>query len=119
MRDFKKYDIWHKSHNFAMKVYCETKLFPKDETYGLRSQLRRAATSIPTNIVEGAGRDGDKQFARFVDIAMASACECEYLLILIQELNYISDKNYRDLEKKVVEIKKMLATLYKRLKLDS
>jgi len=119
MRDYKKYDIWHKSHKFALEVYRHTSSFPKDEIYGLRSQLRRAAASIPTNIVEGAGRFGDKEFARFIDIAIASACESEYLLLLTKELKYIDQTYFQKLESMVVEIKKMLAILYKRLKIDS
>lgn len=119
MRDFKKYDIWHKSHKFTMEVYKYTSSFPKDEIYGLRSQLRRAASSIPTNIVEGAGRQGDKQFARFIDIATASACESEYLLILTRELCYLSKEHFERLEKKITEIKKMLVIFHKCLKIDS
>ena len=113
MRDFKNYDIWHKSHNFVMDVYKYTTSFPKDEIYGLRSQLRRAASSIPTNIAEGTGRQGDKQFARFVDIASASAAESEYLLILTHELKYLCNDHFEKLEKKIIEIKKMLTILYK------
>lgn len=119
MRDFKKYDIWNKSHNFVLEVYRFSSGFPKDEIYGLRSQLRRAASSVATNIAEGAGRQGDKQFAHFIDIAFASACESEYLMILTRDLKYLSDTQYNKLSKMLIEIKRMLATFYKRLKFDS
>ena len=115
MRNFRNYEVWHKSHEFALEIFKNTKDFPKDEVYGLRSQIRRAAYSIPTNIAEGCGRNGDKQFARFIDIAFASASESEYLLILTNDLNYIPDDEYVKLIKKVFEIKKMLGTFYKRL----
>ena len=113
MRNFRNYEVWKKSHIFALEIYEFTKDFPKDEIYGLRSQLRRAAYSIPTNIAEGAGRNGDKQFARFIDIAFASASESEYLLILNRDLKNLSHERYEILSKKVIEIKKMLGTLYK------
>ena len=73
MRDFKKYDIWKLSHVFTLKTYELTKSFPKDEIYGLTSQLRRASSSIPTNISEGCGRDSDAEFNRFLTIALGSA----------------------------------------------
>ena len=78
MRDYKKYTVWQKSHQFVLDIYKVTKLFPKEELFGLTSQMRRSSSSIPTNIVEGAGRKGDKDFCRFLYIAFGSANEIEY-----------------------------------------
>lgn len=91
MRDFKKYDIWQLSHLLTLEVYKLTSLFPKEEMYGLTSQIRRATSSIPTNISEGCGRNSDKEFNQFLNIALGSANETEYLLILTKDLNYISE----------------------------
>jgi four helix bundle protein len=84
--------------------------------YGLRSQIRRAATSIPTNITEGAAREGDKQFARFLNIAFASANEAAYLLTLSYELGFIANKEFLILNDMINEIIKMLRSLIHRLK---
>lgn len=91
MRDFKKYDIWKLSHLLTLKIYEITKTFPKDEVYGLISQIRRASVSITTNISEGCGRDSDLEFNRFLTIALGSASEVEYLLLLSKDLNYVEE----------------------------
>ena len=75
MRDFKKYDIWQLSHFFTLEIYKITSNFPKEEVYGLTSQIRRASAFIPTNICEGCGRNSDKEFNQFLNIALGSANE--------------------------------------------
>lgn len=90
--------------------------FPKDEIYGLTSQIRRSSYSISTNIAEGCGRGSDADFSRFLQIAFGSASETEYLLFLTKELNYISEIEYDDLFHTITEIKKMLAALISKLK---
>lgn len=90
MRDFKKYSIWQLSHKFTLAIYNLTKDFPKEETYGLISQIRRSPSSIPTNISEGCGRDSDAEFNRFLTIALGSASETEYLIMLSKDLNYLT-----------------------------
>ena len=75
MRDFRELRVWEKAHHFALAVYRETRSFPKEETYGLTSQIRRAAVSIAANITEGSGRDSSREFARFLQIAMGSGSE--------------------------------------------
>lgn len=110
MRDFKKYDIWQLSHSFTLEVYRLTSGFPKEELYGLTSQIRRAALSIPTNISEGCGRNSDKEFNQFLNIALGSANETEYLLILSKDLNYISNEKFESLE---VEINTIKSKIYK------
>src|SRR5690606_27011238 len=89
MRDFKKYDIWQLSHSLTVEIYQLTYNFPKEEMYGLASQIRRATSSVPTNISEGCGRTSDKEFSHFLNIALGSANETEYLLILSKDLQYI------------------------------
>jgi len=112
MKDYKKLSFWVKSHSFAKEIYKITTSFPKAEEYGIKSQLKRASLSIPTNIVEGCGRESKKEFKRFLVIASGSAAEVEYLLYFSYEIGYITESAHVDLNKKVIEIKKML-TSYK------
>lgn len=105
MRDFKKYDIWQLSHLLTLEIYKITSLFPKEEIYGLSSHIRRAVSSIPTNISEGCGRNSDKEFNQFFNIALGTANETEYLLILSKDLNYISEEQFSDLDSKINTIK--------------
>jgi four helix bundle protein len=111
MRDFKKYDIWQLSHSLTLEVYKTTSNFPKEELYGLTSQIRRASSSIPTNISEGCGRNSDKEFNQFLNIALGSASETEYLLILSKDLNYINIQNFENLEKEINTIKSKIYKL--------
>ena len=111
MRDYKKYTVWQKSHQFVLDIYKVTKLFPKEELFGLTSQMRRSSSSIPTNIVEGAGRKGDKDFCRFLYIAFGSANEIEYQIILSKDLDYMDNETASGLFFKIEEIKKMLNKL--------
>ena len=116
MKDFRNLKVWELSHKVALEIYSLTAAFPKEEMYGLTSQIRRASASIPTNISEGCGRDSDADFRRFIQIAFGSACEVEYLLILANGLKILSIKDYDQLNPKVIEIKKMLSGLIKKLK---
>ncbi len=115
MRDFKKYDVWNYGREFCSAVYQETANFPKEEIYGLTSQIRRASLSIPTNISEGCGRKSDKEFANFINIALGSALEVENLLIISNDLSYLSDQAFDVLEKKINKIKRKLYNLHQRL----
>jgi len=108
MRDFKKIQVWQKAHTFVLRIYKTTESFPRDELFGLTSQIRRAAASIPTNIAEGAGRETQKEFSRFIHVASGSASEVEYQLLLAHELGYIAREEYIQLEANINEIKKML-----------
>ena len=116
MRDFKKYDIWKLSHVFTLKIYDLTKSYPKDEMYGLISQIRRASSSIPTNISEGCGRDSDAEFNRFLTIALGSASEVEYQLILSKDLNYIDKTSFITLNEEINTIKRKIYSLKQKLK---
>lgn len=115
MRDFKKYDIWQLSHLLTLEIYKLTSLFPKEEMYGLTSQIRRATSSIPTNISEGCGRNSDKEFNQFLNIALGSANETEYLFILSKDLNYISEEQFSDLDSKINAIKSKIYKLKEKL----
>jgi len=116
MKDFRQLKVWEKSHQLALAVYKATKDFPKEELYGLTSQIPRSSMSIPTNIAEGCGRNTDKEFARFLQIAMGSASETEYQLILARDLGFLSQDSYGALQNEVEEVKRMLASLLKTLR---
>ncbi len=119
MQDFKKLKVWDKAHCFVRTLYGVTTKFPKEEIYGLTSQLRRSGVSIPANIAEGCGKGGKKEFSRYLTIAFGSACETEYYLILACDLAYISHEAYVEYEKDIQEIKKMLAALLSKLTTDN
>lgn len=111
MQDFRTLLVWQKSHVFTLKIYEPSKNFPKDELFGLPSQLRRASSSIPINIAEGCGRGSNLDFARFLQIGLGSASESEYLIMLCLELKYLPQKAEDNLLIEIQEIKKMLTTL--------
>lgn len=116
--DYKELNVWKLSHSFTLEVYKITKEFPKEEKYGLISQIRRAASSIPMNIAEGKGCLHRKEYLRYVGIARASANEVEYQLILSKDLSYITDNKYITLMKNIKVIIKMLNGLIKSLKIE-
>jgi four helix bundle protein len=101
-----------------LAVYQTTASFPREELYGLTSQLRRCSSSIPANLAEGCGRNGDAEFARFCSIAMGSASELEYHLLLAKELNLIKPKDHAELSERATELKRMLTALLQKLKAD-
>ncbi len=113
MKNFKELRIWQRSHQLVLDIYLITKSFPKEEVYGLTSQIRRSCSSIPTNIAEGCGRNSDAELNRFLVIAMGS--ELEYQLILIKDLGYIQIESYEKLNNELVEIRKMLNTFIQKL----
>jgi len=118
MKDFRELKVWEKSHHLALAVYRATARFPKDELYGLTSQIRRSCASIPANIAEGCGRNGDAELARFLQIAMGSASELEYHLLLSRDLGLMDVANYDQLAQETTEIKRMLASFIQKLKAD-
>jgi len=119
MRDFRKIQVWERAHHFTLQIYKITSSFPKDELYGLTSQMRRAAASIPSNIAEGCGRDTQAELARFVHIAGGSASELDYQLILEHDLGYVGDEIYPDLNSEINEIKRMLNGFEKAVQANS
>lgn len=116
MQDFRQLKIWRKGHDLTLAVYQATQGFPTTETYGLTNQVRRAAAAIPANIAEGVGRSSDADFARFLHIAMGSASELEYHLLLGRDLTYLSAEAHASLEGMTVEVKRMLAAFLRTLK---
>lgn len=112
---YKELKVWQKADGLAFEVYRLTKNFPKDEVYGLISQLRRAALSIPTNIVEGYARKGDKELARFINIAIGSMAETEYLLDFSRKFGYITEKEHESIEALRSEVGRLLWNFYKKV----
>jgi four helix bundle protein len=103
----------------ALEVYRVTLRFPKDELYALTSQMRRSAVSIPANIAEGCGRDGEAELARYLRIAMGSASELEYHLLLAGDLKLLPPSEHPETERQVIEVKRMLTGLIKKLRAES
>src|SRR6266576_2280578 len=100
-------EIWQKAHQLTLTIYQITATFPREELYGLTSQLRRACSSIPANLAEGCGRNGDAEFARFCCIAMGSASELEYHLLLARDLKLVKPKDHEELAQRAIEVKRM------------
>lgn len=118
MRDFRDLSVWQKSHALAIMVYKATTGFPKDEHFGLTSQMRRASVSVAANIAEGCGRGSEAELARFLQIAMGSSSELEYHVVLANDLCFLDSADYAGLVKNVQEVKKMLASFILKLKAD-
>jgi four helix bundle protein len=119
VQDFRSLKVWSKAHVLTLDVYKASKSFPRDEIYGLTSQMRRASVSIGANIAEGACRKGDVDFARFLQMAAGSASEVEYHLLLARDLNLLEASDYQRLSEGAVEVKRMLASLMQKLRADS
>ena len=119
MKDFRKLLVWDKAHQLTLAIYHVTATLPREETYGLVSQMRRAASSIPSNIAEGCGRDGDAELSRFCVMARGSASELEYQLLLSRDLKLIQSQEYEQLTPQTVEIKRMLTVLVQKLNAES
>ncbi len=118
MKNFRQLAIWQRSHQLTLAIYTLTKRFPKDEQYGLTSQLRRAASAIPANIAEGCGRDSEPELKRFLDIAHGSASEADYHLNLAADLGYLDGRDYQPLAGEILEIKRMIGAFSRKLKAD-
>jgi four helix bundle protein len=114
--DYRQLSVWSKSHALVLKIYALTAGFPREEQFGLTSQIRRAAASIPSNIAEGSGRNGDVEMARFLRISLGSANELEYELLLARDLSFLTGEAHSDLARDVDEVKRMLAALEGRLR---
>lgn len=112
-KSFRDLVMWQKAHQFVLDIYILTENFPKQEIYGLTSQLRRAAISIPANIAEGFKKSGKRDKMRFLNIAQGSLEECRYFLILSQDLHYCDAK---DISLRLDEMGKMIGAYAKRIK---
>ena len=105
--------VWQKADELAYQVYLATKSFPKEEIYGITSQLRRAVLSIPVNIVEGYGRQGKKELKQFLNIALGSLAETEYLIDFSLRLNYLTIEKHNKLQNLRIEVGKLLWRFFK------
>jgi four helix bundle protein len=108
MQDFRNLKIWESAHALTLVVYRLTRSFPKEEQYGLTNQVRRAAVSIPANIAEGCGRRGDPEFARFLQIAMGSASELDYELLLARDLKYLAPSAHEEGAADLASLRRMM-----------
>ena len=116
VQDFRDLKVWHKAHALVLSIYRLTRGFPSDERFGITSQLRRAASSIPANIAEGCGRDGNKELNRFLQIGMGSASEVEYFLLLAHDLQFVDSSTHQEAHGRLIEVKRMLASLIRSLR---
>ncbi|HET8753760.1 MAG TPA: four helix bundle protein [Salinimicrobium sp.] len=115
MVDYRNYKVWQKAHQLVLDIYTATATFPSSEKFNLVSQINRAAVSIPTNIVEGCGRETQKELIRFLYISSGSAHELEYLVLLSKDLGFMKAEVVEELFSKITEIKKMLASLIRKI----
>jgi four helix bundle protein len=111
VKDFKDLRVWAKAHSLTIDIYRATREFPKEELFGLTSQMRRCASSIGANIAEGSGRKSDAELTRFLHIARGSAAELEYHLLLAHDLSLLSDSKHDLLAKQTDEVQRMLTAL--------
>lgn len=118
MNNFRELKVWQKSIALVVRIYELTRKFPKEEKYGLVTQMQRAATSIPSNIAEGTGRHTNASFKQFLTIAIGSAHELETQIIISNKLSYLDSINYDSLMKELTEIQKMLYGLHNSLNVD-
>jgi four helix bundle protein len=119
VKDFRQLKVWQRAHQLTLEIYRTTASFPRSEGYGLTLQIRRAAVSIPSNLAEGCGRNGDAELARFCSIASGSASELEYQLLLARDLKLIRSDDYEKLAQQTTEIKRMLTLFVQRLSAES
>ena len=117
MKDFRDLKVWGKAHGITLETYRVTKSFPREELYGLTSQIRRCSASVAANIAQGCGRRGNGEFHRFLQIASGSASELDYQLLLARDLNLLEDGAYRSILRKLSELRRMLTALI--LRVDS
>jgi four helix bundle protein len=116
MRNYRDLMVWEKAHKLTLAIYKETNAFPKEERFGLTSQVRRACSSIPANLAEGCGRRSDGEMGRFVQIAMGSGAELSYHLLLCRDLGFLGVAEFSTLSADLDEVMKMLSALSARVR---
>jgi four helix bundle protein len=114
MHNYKQLDVWNKGIDLASSIYRVTKKFPKEEKFGIVSQMRRCSVSISSNIAEGAGRSSDKEFRQFLNISFGSCSELETQLIISQNLGYLTGSEFESILSDLNEIQRMVFTLIKK-----
>ena len=115
MKDFRKLKVWDKAHQMTLRAYRLTESFPRNELFGLASQIRRCCASIPANIAEGCGRVGNMELHRFHQIACSSASELEYHFLLARDLGYLSPADYASAHNEFLEMKRMFVALTRKV----
>lgn len=118
MGRFENLEVWQRSHKLTLMVYRATQRFPVEERYGITSQIRRAASSIPANLAEGCGRGGDGHLAYFISVALGSSSELEYHLLLCRDLQYLEENGYNELVTATQQVGRMLSSLLKTVQKD-
>ncbi len=118
MKSFRDLMVWEKAHALTLASYSGTAEFPKQELYGLTSQIRRCSASIAANIAEGCGKRSNAEFQRFLHIAAGSASELEYHFLLAKDLGFLADDDYKELSQSTIEVKRMLAGLIRKVEAD-
>jgi len=116
LRNYKDLVVWEKAHALTIALYVATRAFPKDELYGITSQIRRAAASIGANLAEGCGRRTDNEFGRFLLIAMGAASELSYHLVLAHDLRLLRETDFVRLDAQLAEVRRMLTSLLAKVK---
>jgi len=114
-QSFRDLIVWQKAHQVVLAIYKITRDFPAEERYGLMSQLRRSALSVPANIVEGFKRRGKKDYAHFINMAEGSLEETRYHILIAKDLGYIGEQDFRELSDYCAEISKILHVLYRKI----
>ena len=112
MSDYRKLKVWEKAHALTLQTYAATKSFPREELYGLTSQLRRASVSIGSNIAEGTGRRSPREFAYFLRVAIGSAHEIQYQYLVARDLGWLSPAEHAALDRSAGEVRAMLDALH-------
>lgn len=119
MRSFRQLNVWSESHHLTLDIYQATKSFPKEELFALTNQMRRASASIPSNIAEGCGRGTNREYAQFLQIALGSASELDYQLLLAKDLEYIDVATHAGLNDRVDKIQRQLNILIRKVRAAS
>ncbi len=115
MKDYRSLKIWQAAHQLTLAIYKTTVDFPREEMYGLTSQMRRCSASIGANIAEGCGRRGNREFLRFLQIASGSASELDYHLLLARDLGFLRDQNYRPIFSTLLDLRRMMSGLIRKI----
>jgi len=118
MKDFRDLKVWEKALHLSLDVYRATSQFPREELYGLTSQMRRCSASIGANIAEGCGKRGNNEFQRFLQIASGSASELDYHFLLARDLLYLANSDYVRMGKELSDLRRMLTSLLQKVEAD-
>ena len=119
MQRYRELEVWKRSHALVLRIYHLTKTFPDDERFGITSQLRRSAVSVPANIAEGSKRRSNQDFARFLNISEGSLSETDYLLLCSKDLGYLTEDELEPYAKETDEISRMLYVLRRKVEGES